>query len=103
MVEKKAAEDAEYREKVADRPLRSRARFLNDGELLAKLRSLGVEIDRASLGSFCKEFLSAEDMARPLIKKWAIKPTKKEIEGDWIWVCLDALWRRWFPDEPSFK
>src|SRR4051812_881723 len=25
------------------------------------------------------------------------------IESDWIWICLEALWRRWFPDRPSFE
>jgi hypothetical protein len=103
MVERKMAEDAECREKVADKPMRSRARYLTDGELLDKLRSFGVEMYRASLGRLCKEFLSAEEMARPLIVKCGFKTTKEEVEGDWIWVCLDALWRRWFPDEPSFE
>ncbi len=97
------ATDAEYREKVAGRPLRSATRFLNDGELLARLRSFGIELDRSSLCSLCDEYLSAEEMARPLIAKQVFKTRKEELEGDWIWVCLEALWRRWFPDEPSFE
>lgn len=103
MVEKKAAEDAEYRELVADRPRRSSARFLSDGELLAKLRSFGVELDRSSLEGLCNESLSAQEIARPLIAKCAFKNTKEEMEGDWIWVCVEALWSRWFPEESSFE
>jgi len=95
--------DAEYREKVADRPIRSRVKYLNDGELLARLRSFGIEMDREPLGRLCKEYLSAEEMARPMIAKRGFKTRKEETEGDWIWVYLDALWRRWFPDEPSFE
>ena len=103
IVERKMADDAEYREKVADRPLRSRAKYLTDGELLARLRSLGVELDRSSLERLCDESLSAEEIARPLIARRAFKTTSDELEGDWIWICVDALWRRWFPEEPSFE
>ncbi|MGH9766149.1 MAG: SEC-C metal-binding domain-containing protein [Blastocatellia bacterium] len=103
MVARKMADDAKYREKVADRPMRSSARYLSDGELLAKLRSFGVELDRSSIEGLCDESLSAQEIARPLIAKCAFKTTKEEMEGDWIWVCVEALWRRWFPDEPSFE
>jgi tetratricopeptide (TPR) repeat protein len=103
IVERKMADDAEYREKVADRPVRLRGRYLSDGELLDKLRSFGVELDRSSLEGLCDEFLSAEEIARPLISKCAFKTTREQMEGDWIWVCVDALWSRWFPDEPSFE
>jgi hypothetical protein len=24
-------------------------------------------------------------------------------ERDWIWICLVALWQRWFPEKPSFE
>lgn len=103
MVERKVAEDAEYREKVADRPSRLRARFFSDGELLDKLRSFGVELDRSSLERLCDESLSAQEIAGPLIAKCAFKTSKEEMEGDWIWICVDALWSRWFPDKPSFE
>jgi tetratricopeptide (TPR) repeat protein len=25
------------------------------------------------------------------------------MESDWIWICLSALWQRWFPDQPCFE
>lgn len=101
--EKQKASDAEYREKMAGRPMRSSAKYLSDGELLAKLRSFGIELDRSSLEGLCDESLSAQEIARPLIAKCAFKTTKEEMEGDWIWVCVEALWQRWFPEEPSFE
>jgi hypothetical protein len=101
--EKQKASDAEYREKMADRPMRSSARYLSDGELLAKLRSFGIELDRLSLEGLCNESLSAQDVAKPLIAKCAFKTTKEEMEGDWIWVCVDALWQRWYSYIPSFE
>lgn len=103
MVERQMASEAEYREKVAGRPLRSSAKHLTDEELLARLRSFGIVMDRSSLGRLCHESLSAEEMARPLIAKCAFQTREEEMQGDWVWVCLDALWRRWFPEEPSFE
>src|SRR5262249_30207611 len=103
IVEKKMATDEEFREKVAGRPLRSKAKRLTDGELLARLRSFGIDMDRSSLEHLCDEALSAEEIARSLIAKCTFKTKKDEEEGDWIWICIDALWQRWFPDDPSFE
>ena len=25
------------------------------------------------------------------------------MESDWIWICLSALWERWFPEQPGFE
>jgi len=102
-IEKKMAEDEEFRQKVAHRPLRSRARDFSDEELLARLRSLGIELDRPALERLCDEALSAEEIIRPLNAKCVFNGTSEELECDWIWICVDALWRRWFPDNPSFE
>src|SRR5262245_16148553 len=103
MVERKMATGEEFREKVAGRPLRSRAKRLTDGELLARLRSFGIDLDRSSLERLCDEALSAEEIARSLIAKCAFKTRTEEEEGDWIWICVDALWQRWFLDNASFE
>ncbi|MCI0393154.1 MAG: hypothetical protein MOB07_30860 [Acidobacteria bacterium] len=103
MIEEKMLEDAAYREKAAGKPMRFDAILLGDGEIVDKLRSFGVELDRPSLESLCKESLSAQEIAEPLIAKRAFKTTEEEREGNWIWVCVEVLWRRWFPDEPSFE
>jgi tetratricopeptide (TPR) repeat protein len=103
VVERKMATDEEFHEKVVGRPLRSKAKRLTDEELLARLRSFGIDLDRPSLERLCQKALSAEEIARPLIARCAFKNREEELEGDWIWVCLDALWQRWFPNEPSFE
>ncbi|MGH9838458.1 MAG: SEC-C metal-binding domain-containing protein [Blastocatellia bacterium] len=103
IMEKKMATDATYRERVAGRPVRSSAKRLTDGELLAKLQSFGITMDRSSLKRLCEESLSAEELARPLMAKCAFKTREDKLQGDWVWVCLDALWQRWFPDTPSFE
>jgi tetratricopeptide (TPR) repeat protein len=103
IAERAIASDAGYRKQMAGRPLRSDAERLTDGELLAKLHSFGIDLDRASLGRLCEEILSAEEIARPLLESRTFKTKREAIEGDWIWICLVALWQRWFPDKPSFE
>jgi tetratricopeptide (TPR) repeat protein len=103
MLEKEMASNAELREKAAGRPTRSLAKPLTNEELVAKLRSFGIDLDRASLGALCNESLSAEEIARPLIERCVFQNRWEKLQGDWIWVCVEALWQRWYPDKPSFE
>jgi hypothetical protein len=101
IVERKRA--AGYRKQAAGKVLRSDAKRLTDGELLAKLFSFGIELDRPSLERLCDQALSAEEIARPLLDQRTFHGKHEQMESDWIWICLSALWQRWFPDEPSFE
>jgi len=103
VVERERQTDSAYRKKTAGRPMRSDSKRLADSELIQRLRSFGVEIDRAALSDLCDEKLSAEEMAEPLIIQYESAKGKDLIESDWIWICLTALWERWFPDRPSFE
>ena len=47
--EREVLPDAKLRKQAGERPLRADAKRLTDGELLAKLRSFGIEIDRTWL------------------------------------------------------
>ncbi len=90
---------AKLRKQAGARPLRVHAKPLTDGELLAKLRSFNLEIDRVGLERKCERALSAEEIARPLMDQSGSRGQ----ESDWIWICVATLWRRWFPDQPSFE
>lgn len=103
IVERRRASDAEYRRQTAGRPVRSDAERLTDGDLLAKLRSFGIALDRSSLGRLCDQALSAEEIVTPLLEQRAFASPREELESDWIWICVTALWHRWFPDKPSFE
>ena len=100
---KTAAPDAGYRKQAAGKVLRSDAKRLTDGELLAKLRSFGIELDRPALERLCDQALSAEEIAQPLLDQRTFHGKHEQMESDWIWICLSALWQRWFPDKPSFE
>ena len=89
----------ELRKPGPERPLRVHARDLNDEQLLAKLRSFGFEIDRGWLERNCERALSAEEIAQPLMDQ----SDSRGLERDWIWICVATLWRRWFPEQPSFE
>ena len=101
--EKERARDARFRKQNADKVLRSDAKNLTDDDLLAKLRSFGIELDRPALERLCREALSAEEIATPLLNQRTFHGRQAEMESDWIWVCLTALWQRWFPDQPCFE
>lgn len=77
------------------KPLRSSAESLSDDELLTKLRDLGVDGDRDGVERLCEDVLSAEEAARPILDKLRLGD---DIAGDWVWICLLALWQRWWPD-----
>ena len=103
--EQERARNAKFRKKSAGKVLRSHAKPLTDDDLLAKLRSFGIELDRPSLERLCRKALSAEEIATPWMDKHerTFHSRQAEMDSDWIWVCLTALWQRWFPDEPCFE
>ena len=76
------------------RPLRSSAALLSDDELLAKLRELGLDVDRDGVERLCEGALSAEEVARPITEKLKLG----NMVADWVWICLVALWQRWWPE-----
>jgi tetratricopeptide (TPR) repeat protein len=98
IAEKEAASNPKYRKLIAKGPLRSDARILTDRELLAKLRAFGIDLDRSRFGQLCDKALSAEEVAGPLMERRAVGS-----EGDWIWICIAALWQRWLPVRPCFE
>ena len=101
--EKERAQDATFRKQSADKVLRSDAQPLTDDELVAKLRSFDIQLDHASLEQLCRQALSAEEIATPLLDQRTFRGRRAEMESDWIWVCLTTLWQRWFPDQPCFE
>jgi tetratricopeptide (TPR) repeat protein len=103
IVERQRGADAGYRKQAAGKVLRSDAKRLTDGDLLAKLHSFGIEMDRPALERLCDQALSAEEIAQPLLDQRTFHGRHEQMESDWIWICLSALWQRWFPDKPSFE
>jgi tetratricopeptide (TPR) repeat protein len=97
--EREVLPDAKLRKQAGARPLRVHAKHLTDGELLAKLCSFGIEMDRTWLERECERALSAQEIAVPLMDQ----SESRGLESDWIWICVVTLWRRWLPDQPSFE
>ncbi len=82
-----------------DRPLRSSAAGMSDDQLLEKLGSFGLHLDRDHLERLCAGALSAEEVVRPLIDSCDFRSEHDRVRGDWIWICLVALWQRWWPEK----
>ena len=71
------------------RPLRSSADALSDDELLAKLKELGLDVDRDGVERLCAGALSAEEVARPVAKKLNLD----DMVANWVLDLLAALWQ----------
>src|SRR6266849_1110082 len=82
---------------------RANSKLLTDGDLLAKLRSFGIDLDRSLLERLCGQALSAEEIAKPWLDQRTFHSKHEQLESDWIWICVAALWQRWFPDQPCFE
>jgi tetratricopeptide (TPR) repeat protein len=99
-------EEADAKENVrrdlerAGKPLRSLADSLSDDELLAKLRGLGLDVDRDGVERLCAGALSAEEVAGPIADKLELADATTV---DWVWISLLALWQRWWPDRPGLE
>ena len=89
-----AKEDVRRELERTGRPLRSSADPLSDDELLAKLRDLGVDVDGDGVERLCAGALSAEEVAGPIVDKLELS----DMTVDWVWICVLALWQRWWPD-----
>lgn len=83
------------------------AAAMSDEQIIAKLQSLGVKIDRQAMAKLCDRVFSVEDLAEPFEEEFDERNEDKgfdvERQGDWIWFCFAELWRRWFPDKPCFE
>ncbi|HUK69748.1 MAG TPA: hypothetical protein VLW50_13520, partial [Streptosporangiaceae bacterium] len=94
IVSKEALSDQAIRRQLEQnaRPLRSHAARMGDEDLLAKLRGVGVDADREKLAKLCEGALSAEEVVseRLRLHDW---------DADWAWICLVALWERWWPEK----
>jgi hypothetical protein len=100
--QEKADAEEDFRRELErkERPLRSSAAPLSDDQLLAKLRELGLDVDRDGVERLCEGALSAEEVADPIVKKLNLT---NDMKGDWIWIILCALWQRWWPDRPCLE
>lgn len=83
-------------------PLGSDMKQLTDEQLLAKLSSFGIELDRTSLGRLCEHNLDAEQVTKRLIDPATFKGRGGKSQIRQIENGVAHLWQRWFPDQPSF-
>ena len=82
-----AKDDVRRELELTGKPLRSSANPLSDDELLAKLRDLGLDVDRDGVERLCEGALSAEEVAKPIGDKLRLGD---ELTVDWV---LDLLAR----------
>jgi tetratricopeptide (TPR) repeat protein len=103
IVEDQMSANPYYRKLIEkqNRVLLSDGRKMSDAQLLEKLKSFNVIMDKQKFEELNTNFLSAEQMSEWLIEKHNLKFNKGQ--DDWIWICLTILWERWFPERPGFE
>ena len=95
-IDRVCQEEADAKENVrrklehTGKPLRSSADSLSDDELLTKLRSFGLDVDRDGVERLCAGALSAQEVAAPIVDKLKLGD---EPGVDWVWISLLALWQ----------
>lgn len=99
IVESRASADEAYRRKLGNRPVLSMGRAMSDEALLMKLRILGFEVERPQLQQRFSKFVSAQDLAKTMIRNAQFDIP--EAETDWVWIALTCLWERWSPSLPN--
>lgn len=63
-------------------------------DILDKLNSIGLRINREIMSELCIKHISAESLAM-----WLEKDRKlKNFNEDWTWLGIRVLWERWFPE-----
>ena len=63
-------------------------------DILDKLNSIGLRINRVIMSELCIKHISAESLAM-----WLEKDRKlKGFDADWTWLGVRVLWERWFPE-----
>ncbi|MEI8371292.1 MAG: SEC-C metal-binding domain-containing protein [Planctomycetota bacterium] len=101
MVEEQAAKDGDYRAVLgkSGRPLLSHGRTLSDDTLLAKLHSLGLDVQRQRLLDIIPCFISAQEAAEEMIER--ASSSIPDSGADWVWIAITCLWERWQPELPN--
>lgn len=82
----------------------SDGRALSDEQLVEKLESFGIKMNKDTFLQTVKRFLSAEEMFYLYFNQENVRVKLTcENDEDWLWICLEVLWERWAPAQPSFE
>ena len=96
IIEDKRAEDPDYDKEIRlSCPSMASMKQVTDSELLQRLKDRGIEVDKNWMDQATTKYLAAYQIAD------AFDP--EEEDSDMVWLCLDSLLQRWFPDRHSFE
>jgi len=86
------------RETMIEWPSRSDADELSDEQLMEKLSGFGLHVDRAEIERLCEGAWSVEEVAQSVLDRCGVRAGERQVNPDWIWLCLLELWWRWWPE-----
>jgi hypothetical protein len=103
IAEAAAEKDASYRQQFEqmNRPLRPQVHSLSDEELLAKLRWLGIDLDRERIEECSRSYAAAHEVASLFTCREGFDVSNGG--EDWAWFAIELLWTRWLPERPHLE
>ena len=104
IAEDKAAEDETYRRQLQQngRLLSCQVREMSDDQLVAKLQTMGLEIDRVTLDRESQAYLAAYQLANTLLDQRASATVRRRTQ-DRAWFAIETLWRCRFPERSNLE
>ena len=96
-----AAKDEPLRRKLEadNRPLRSSAAKRTDGNCWTSSAAWASSWTAAVSGTSARARCPPRRWHGPLHRDWEARNPGGGFHVDWIWICLLALWERWWPDK----
>lgn len=103
IAEAAAEKDASYRQlfERMNRPLRPQVNAMADEDLLAKLRSLDIALDREQLEACSRSHAAAHEVASLFTRREGFDVSNGG--EDWAWFAIELLWTRWLPEQPHLE
>jgi tetratricopeptide (TPR) repeat protein len=75
---------------------------LSDAQLVAKLKQFGISINKENFRALCEKTVFAQEISDHFMESIPEQCYETVLDRDWPWLCVRALWGRWFPDLPCY-
>jgi len=76
-------------------------RGMDENTIIARLNQIGLEISKDYIHRIASENRSAQEACKKIYPQ--LKGGLSANDEDFVWLGINVLWQRWFPQIPSFE
>jgi hypothetical protein len=76
-------------------------RSMDENTIIARLNQIGLEISKDYIHKIASENRSAQEACKKIYPQ--LKGGLSANDEDFVWLGINVLWQRWFPQIPSFE